>query len=69
MAFKLKRAVALKICTDQVEAIITMPRFRDTEWTDVSLKKYLDDIGLDYTLQEVQLINDELHKRGIVENT
>lgn len=69
MAFRIKRSVALKVCSDQVEVIITRPRFRDKEWTDVTLREYLvKDLGLDYTLEEIQHINDELHDRGIIED-
>ena len=68
MSFKLKPKVALKVCADQVEALITMPRHRIQEWTPESLHKYLIGIGLDYTLEEVERLNDELHTRGIVED-
>lgn len=68
MSFRLKRALALKVCADQVQSLIARPLFRNTTWTQESLFHYLEGIGLDYTLQEVGIINDELHNRGIVED-
>lgn len=68
MSFRMKRALALKVCTDQVEKIVVMPRYRNTVWTTGSLHELLLGIGLDYTLQEVSLINEELHNRGVVED-
>lgn len=68
MAFRLKGSVVKSICTDQVQAIIKTPRQRYTEWTDESLQAYLAELGLDYTLEEIQIINDELHTRGVVED-
>ena len=68
MAFKLKGAVALRECSDQVQEIICMPRHRNTVWTAESLHQHLDRLGLDYTLEEVERINGELHKRGVVED-
>lgn len=68
MAFRVKRAKMLQVCTDQIEAIITMARFRNKVWTDKTLHWELTHIGLDYTLEEVQRMNDELHTRGIVED-
>jgi len=68
MAFRVKKAKMLQLCTDQVESFITMARFRNTVWTDEKLHWELTHIGLDYTLEEVQRMNDELHTRGIVED-
>ncbi len=68
MAFRVTKSVSLKVCTNQVEAVITMPRLRNRIWTDKSLHTCLLEIGLDYTLVEVKLMNDELHTRGIVED-
>lgn len=68
MSFRLKAKVALKVCADQVEVLIANPAQRTTEWTAESLHKYLLGLGLDYTLEEVQRLNDEMHARGIVED-
>ena len=68
MAFRVMKAQMLQVCTDQVEQLITMVRFRNKVWTDKTLHWELTHIGLDYTLDEVRRINDELHTRGIVED-
>jgi len=69
MPFKLTEKVVTKVCGDQIEAILTSPRFRNKIWTPESLLEHLDYLGLDYTLDEVKKLNDEMHKRGIVEDT
>lgn len=68
MAFQVKRGIVKTVCTDQVEGIIKRPMLRNEIWTTESLHKYLDDLGLDYTLEEVGIINDELHTREVVED-
>lgn len=68
MAFQLTKETRLKVCGDQVQALISRPRFRDTVWTDKTLHKYLTEAGLDYTLEEVQALNDEMHSRKVVED-
>lgn len=68
MSWRLKRSVALSVSADLVQAIISMPRLRNTVWTTESLKEHLDKLGLDYTLEEVAVLNDEMHTRGIVED-
>lgn len=68
MSFRVKRSKVLQVCTDQVADIVLMPQLRNNVWTDESLQVYLAGMGLDYTLEEVQHINDELHTRGIVED-
>jgi len=65
--FRIKPATSLKVCTDQVASIMSSPRYRNATWTLENMRKRLVDIGLDYTLKEVELINTELIKRGIVE--
>ncbi|GAI65890.1 unnamed protein product [marine sediment metagenome] len=65
---KVKSSVILKVCADQVEALITMPRLRNTEWTAETLHKHLIGVGLDYTLEEVEELYAELSKRGIIED-
>lgn len=68
MAFKVKQAKALQVETDRVESILLIPRFWRRVWTQEMLKEELDKIGLVYTLEELGHINDELHRRGVVED-
>jgi hypothetical protein len=56
----------LRVETDRIQAIILMPKYWNRAWTAQSLKEALSEIGLDYSLPEVDLINDELHNRLVV---
>ncbi len=67
MEYRLKKAVALKICADQVEAIVTRPLLRHKEWSVKKLFLYLTELGLDYTNDEVAILITELGNRGILE--
>ncbi len=66
--FSVTHATWLKTEADRVGGFILMPKFWGKKWTHKKLKQELLDIGLDYTLTEVAELNDELHKRGIVED-
>ena len=68
MPWKVSAAKWLQVETDRVEAIVLMPKFWHRAWKPESLQETLKEIGLDYSLPEVQLINDELHARGVVED-
>jgi len=68
MPWKVSAAKWLQVETDRVEAIVLMPKFWHRPWRPQSLQEALKEIGLDYSLPEVQLINDELHARGVVED-
>ncbi len=68
MAFVVSKTTWLQVEGDRVQAIITVPRFWRRKWDDKSLLKELNDIGLAYTLDEIKVLNDELHTRGIVED-
>lgn len=66
MAFKVSHTKWLQVETDRVEAIILMPKFWNRAWTAQSLKDALEELGLDFSLPEIQEINDQLHLRGVV---
>ena len=68
MPFKVAHNTWLRIETDRVEAIILMPKFWKRAWTPQSLKEELAGIGLEYSMPEIEEINDELHRRGVVED-
>lgn len=69
MAFKVKHDVWLQNEADRVQGIIFMPKYWHRAWTPQSLKKELaDPIGLHYSMSEILKINDELHRRGDVED-
>jgi len=69
MPWKVSNAKWLQVETDRVEAIILMPKYWHRAWTPNSLQQTLTTLGLEYSLEEVEAINDELHKRGVVEDT
>ena len=68
MAWKVTKAKWLQVETDRVESIVLMPKFWRRVWTPESLQGALKGIGLEYSMPDVQLINDELHTRGVVED-
>lgn len=68
MTFRVSHATWLATETERVKGLILTPRLWQRRWTDVRLRRELADIGLDYTLEEVQEINDALHTQGVVED-
>lgn len=68
MPFKVTREKWLETETSRVVDIILGVKFWHKAWTPQSLRKALAEIGLDYSLPQVREINDELHRRGIVED-
>lgn len=69
MPWKVAAAKWLQVETDRIEAIILMPRYWNRAWTPESLKDELKETQhLIYSLPEIELINDELHARGVVED-
>jgi len=69
MPFRVKRAVALKTEADRIQAILLTPSRIRVTWTQESLQAELLRIGLEYSNAEIAALNDELHTRGIVEDT
>lgn len=53
---------------ERVKSILLVPKFWHRAWTVQSLKEALGDIGLVYSIPQLQEINDELHRLGIVED-
>ena len=68
MAFKVNTATWLKTEGDRLAAILVLPKFWGVKWTHPKLRKALADIGLEYSPEEINLLNDEMHTRGIVED-
>lgn len=68
MPWRVSYANWLQVETDRVQQIILMPRHWHRVWTAKSLQAELAEIGLDYSRPECEQINDELHRRGIVED-
>lgn len=68
MGFRVKLSKALQVESDRVESIILMPKYWRRVWTSEELCQELNALGLDYKLEEVERINDELHRRGVVED-
>jgi len=52
----------------RLREFVLMPRFWGMKWDDKRLLKELNDIGLMYTLEQVDELNDKLHKDGVVED-
>ena len=68
MPWKVTHAKWLQVEADRVEAVVLLPRFRHQAWTPQKLQGQLAEIGLAYSIPECQEINDELHRRGVVED-
>ncbi len=68
MAFKVIQAKWLETESERVKSIILMPKFWGVKWTHLKLRNALAEIGLNYSLADINLLNDELHKQGIVED-
>lgn len=68
MSFKVAYDKWLQEETDRVEAFILMPKWWRRRWRLPALRRALADIGLDYSMPEVTQINEELHRRGVVED-
>ncbi len=59
----------LQVETDRIQAIIETPRYWHRAWTPQSLQaELLETQHLEYSLPQLQAINDELHRRGVVED-
>lgn len=69
MAFKVTAATWLKTEGDRVEQFILMPKFWGENWTRGKLRRELAEIGLKYTREQIAQLNDELHNRGIVDDS
>jgi len=68
MAFKVTDKVWLAEETARIKDIILMPKYWHQKWTDKKLRKELADIGLDYSEEDIKVLNDALHADGIVED-
>ena len=69
MAFKVTEEKWLENEANRIQAIIFMPRYWHRAWTPQSLKEeLLNTQHLEYSLEEITTINDELHRRGDVED-
>lgn len=68
MPFRVSHTKWLATETDRVQAIILMPKFWHRAWTPQSLQEALLDIGLDYSMPQILEINEELHRRTVVED-
>lgn len=68
MAFQVSKATWLKTEGDRLAAILVMPKFWGVVWDHDRLQKALAALGLNYTREQILLLNDELHTRGIVED-
>jgi len=52
----------------RLQAIILSPRHWGVKWDHKRLRAALQDSGLAYSLAQIAELNDDLHKRGIVED-
>ncbi len=66
--FAVTHATWVKTEGDRIQGFILMPRFWGTKWDHKKLMRALADIGLNYSMAEIAELNDELHRRGIVED-
>jgi hypothetical protein len=66
--WRVTHAVWLATETERVKDLILVPKFWHHKWTPHSLKVALNDLGLDYSLPQMEEINGELHRLGVVED-
>ncbi len=66
--FAVTHATWLKTEGDRIQAIILMPKFWGARWTHPKLRQALAALGLNYSAEQIAELNDEMHKRGIVED-
>jgi hypothetical protein len=66
--FRVTHKTWLTTEADRVGAMMVMPKWWGLKWDHKSLQKALSDIGLNYSIDEIAELNDELHNRGIVED-
>ena len=68
MPFKVSNELWLKTETDRIQDIIIGIKYWHRAWTRESLQAELLEIGLEYSMPEIEELNDELHRRGDVED-
>jgi len=68
MPWRVTDATWLAVESARIKDIILTPRHWRRAWTDQALKAALEDIGLVYSMPEIRLLNDELHRLGVVED-
>ncbi len=66
--FTVTHATWVKTESERIGSLLLMPRLWGRKWNHKKLQRELHDIGLDYTIEQIAEINDELHKAGIVED-
>ena len=67
MSYTIKPEYWLKTETDKVQAIVLMPKYWTTFWTDATLQKQIEELGIVYTVQQCAEILDELKTRGVMD--
>lgn len=67
MAYQVTPEFWLKTEADRVEAIVLMRKNWSKTWTAAALQEELQALDLTYTVDQVQLILDELVKRKVLE--
>ncbi len=68
MAFRVKDTIWLSTEVERVKSIILTPKYWRVRWTQARLREALSDIGLDYKPPEIDLLNGELHRLGVIED-
>ena len=66
--FAVRHAIWLATESARLEAIILTPKHWGVKWDHKRLRAALQDIGLAYSLAQIAELNDDLHKRRIVED-
>lgn len=67
MSYRLSRARRLSVETQRVAQIISARRYQDQEWTPETLQAMLGELGMEYSLAELDQVLKALAQRGIVE--
>jgi len=66
--FRVKHSKWLETEAARVAEIILVPKFWNRAWSPESLKAALKELGLDYSMTDIEEIIGELHAQGIVED-
>jgi hypothetical protein len=68
MSFIVTKTAWLETELVRVRDIILMPRFWGVKWTHAKLRQALSDVGLNYSKEDIEVLNEALHAQGIVED-
>ncbi len=66
-AYRVRQTVWLNTESERVGAVLRLPRLWGKAWTPNKLRKEMSDLGLDYTMVEINLVLTDLLARGVID--